>query len=150
VGEQSFRVEAADSAGNTAAARSAYRVAYDFEGFLRPVRNRPNVNLWRAGGLVPIRFELGGDQGLEVIEDGWPQVAQVECGSGAEPAHGEQARHPRWSRELVYRNRSARYMFLWRTERGWAGSCRQLMLKLADGTVKRADFEFVRRWRDRS
>jgi hypothetical protein len=150
VGEQSFRVEAADSAGNTAAARSAYRVAYDFEGFLWPVRNRPHVNLWRAGALVPIRFELGGDQGLEVIEDGWPQVAQVECGSGAEPAHGEQARHPRWSRELVYRDRSARYIFRWRTERGWAGSCRQLMLKLADGTVKRADFEFVRRWHDLS
>ena len=148
VGEKTFRVDAADAAGNTAVARSVYRVAYDFEGFLWPVRNRPRVNRWRAGVPVPIRFELGGDQGLDVIEGGWPQVAQIECGANAEPAQGRPAQHPRWFRELVYRERRARYVLLWRTEREWAGSCRQFMLKLADGTVRRADFEFVRRWRD--
>lgn len=148
VGEKDFRVDAADAAANTAVARSVYRVAYDFEGFLWPVRNRPLVNHWRAGAPVPIRFELGGDQGLDVIDEGWPQVAQFECGSGDEPAEGEPARHPRWFRELVYRERQGRYVFLWRTEREWAGSCRQFMLKLTDGTVKRADFQFGRRWRD--
>lgn len=150
VGEKEFRVDATDSAGNASVARSVYRVVYDFEGFLWPVRNRPHANRWRAGVPVPIRFELGGDQGLDVVEDGWPQVAEVECGSGTEPAGGESARHPRWFRELAFRRRKARYVFLWRTERDWAGTCRQFMLKLGDGTVKRADFEFVRRWRDHS
>jgi hypothetical protein len=145
VGEKEFRVEAADSAGNSSVARSVYRVVYDFEGFLWPMRNRPHANRWRAGVPVPIRFELDGDRGLHVVEDGWPRVAEVECGAGAEPATGEPARHPRWFRELVFRSRKARYVFLWRTERDWAGTCRQLMLKLDDGTVKRADFEFVRR-----
>jgi Bacterial pre-peptidase C-terminal domain len=148
VGEKEFAVEAEDVAGNTSVARSVYRVVYDFEGFLWPVRNRPHLNEWKAGAVVPIRFELGGNHGLEVIEEGWPQVAQIECGSAEEPAAGEPARHPRWFRELVYRKRKQRYVFLWKTERDWSGSCRQFMLKLDDGTVKRANFKFVRRWHD--
>ncbi len=148
VGEKAFRVDAADAAGNSAVARSVYRVVYDFEGFLRPVRNRPQTNRRLAGLPVPIRFELGGDHGLDVVEEGWPRVAQIECGSGEEPADGEPANHPRWFRELAFRRRKERYVFMWRTERDWAGTCRQFMLKLGDGTVKRADFEFVGRWRD--
>jgi Bacterial pre-peptidase C-terminal domain len=144
VGEKSFRVDAADAAGNTAVARSVYRVIYDFEGFLWPVRNRPATNRWPAGLPVPIRFELGGYHGRDVIEEGWPQVAKIECGSGDEPASGKPARHPRWFRELVYRKHRARYVFLWRTKRHWAGGCRQFLLRLSDGTLRRADFEFVR------
>ena len=146
VGAKQFTVDAADAAGNTSAASVGYRVVYDFEGFLWPVRNRPHVNRWRAGLPVPIRFELGGDQGRDVIADGWPQVAEDECGAGEEPVAGEPAGHPRWFRELVFRHRRDRYVLLWKTERGWAGSCRQFMLKLDDGTVKRAEFEFTRRW----
>jgi hypothetical protein len=148
VGEKEFAVEAEDVAGNTSVARSVYRVVYDFEGFLWPARNPPHLNEWKAGAVVPIRFELGGNHGLEVIEEGWPQVARIECGSDEEPAAGEPARHPRWFRELVYRKRKQRYVFLWKTERDWSGSCRQFMLKLDDGTVKRANFKFVRRWHD--
>jgi hypothetical protein len=142
VGPRQFTVSASDGAGNTAAVTARYGVVYDFEAFLWPVRNRPRVNVWRAGKPVPIRFELGGDQGLDVIEDGWPQVAVVGCDFADEPESGEPARHPRWFRELVYRKRKKRYVFLWKTDRRWAGSCRQFMLKLDDGTVRRADFEF--------
>ncbi len=148
VGERTFRVDAADAAGNSAVARSVYRVVYDFEGFLPPVRNRPGTNRRLAGLPVPIRFELDGDHGLDVVEEGWPRVAQIECGSGEEPADGEPARHPRWFKELAFRTRKERYLFMWRTQRDWAGTCRQFMLKLDDGTVRRADFEFVGRWRE--
>jgi hypothetical protein len=144
VGPREFTVIAADGAGNGAAATARFRVLYDFEGFLSPVRNRPRVNTWAAGKSVPIRFELGGNQGLDVIQDGWPQVAVVGCDFAAEPEFGEPARHPRWFRELVYRRHKRRYVLVWNTDRSWAGSCRQFMLKLEDGTVKRADFKFVR------
>jgi hypothetical protein len=144
VGARDFTVAAADGAGNTAAATARYRVIYDFEAFLWPVRNRPRVNTVVAGRSVPIRFELGGNQGLDVIEDGWPQVAVVGCDFSAEPEAGEPARHPRWFRELVYRKSKRRYAMVWQTDRRWAGSCRQFMLKLKDGTVRRADFKFVR------
>jgi hypothetical protein len=145
VGPREFTVTAADGAGNSAAATARYRVVYDFEGFLWPVRNRPRVNVWVAGRSVPIRFELGGNQGLDVIEDGWPLVAVVGCDFTSEPEFGEPARHPR---ELVYRKSKKRYSLVWKTDRRWAGTCRQFMLKLKDGTVRRADFRFVRGQRD--
>jgi hypothetical protein len=148
VGPREFTVTAADGAGNSAGATARYRVIYDFEAFLRPVRNRPRVNTWVAGRSVPIRFELDGNQGLDVIEDGWPQVAIVGCDFTAEPDAGEPARHPHWFRELVYRKSKKRYAMVWQTERRWAGSCRQFMLKLKDGTVRRADFKFVHGQRD--
>jgi hypothetical protein len=36
-------------------------------------------------------------------------------------------------------------MFLWKTEKRWSGSCRQLVLKLDDGTLRRVELQFVRR-----
>jgi hypothetical protein len=148
VGSRGFTVTAADGAGNTAAATARFRVVYDFEAFLRPVRNRPRVNTWVAGSSVPIRFELGGNQGLDVIEEGWPQAAVVGCDFTAEPESGEPTRHPRRFPELRYRKHGRRYVLVWSTHRSWAGSCRQFMLKLKDGTVRRADFRFVRGHRD--
>jgi len=149
VGLHDFTVEAADVAGNTSSATSTYSVIFDFEGFLWPVKNRPRYNRWLAGVPVPIRFELGGKRGLDVIEDGWPQVAEVDCDFGDEPESGVPAKHPWWTRELVFEKRKKRYLFVWKTDHRWSGSCRQFMLKLKDGTVKRADFKFVRRhWDD--
>jgi hypothetical protein len=142
VGLHEFTVEAADAAGNSSAKTARYRVIYDFDGFLPPVRDRPRSNEATAGRTVPIRFELGGDHGLDVVEDGWPQVAEVDCDFTEAPDRGEPARHPRWFKELVFRRRKERYLFLWKTDKRWAGSCRQFMIKLDDGTVKRADFEF--------
>jgi hypothetical protein len=140
VGEREFTVAAADAAGNSASVTARFRVVYDFEGFLWPVRNRPRVNGWVAGVPVPIRFEVDGGRGADVIEEGWPQVAAVGCDFADEPEGGEPARSTR-------RRRKRRHAFVWKTDRRWAGSCRQFMLKLKDGTVKRADFRFVGRRR---
>jgi hypothetical protein len=145
VGPREFTVVAADRAGNISSATVRYRVLYDFEGFLWPVRNRPRVNWWPAGVPVPIRFGLGGNLGLDVVEKGWPQVAEVDCDFKDEAERGEPAEQLRWIKGLLYFKRKQRYLFLWKTERDWAGSCRQFILKLKDGTVKRADFKF-RRW----
>jgi hypothetical protein len=143
VGPKTFTVEARDAAGGTATETSAYRVVYDFRGFRRPVRDRPAVNRVRAGRLVPVRFSLAGFHGFDVLADGHPQVAEIECGSGAEPAAGDRARLV--GRHRVHWSRWSRsYVLLWKTRRSWAGSCRQLLVGLADGTTRRADFRFKR------
>jgi hypothetical protein len=136
VGEHTFTVAASDTAGNSASASATYRVIYDFD-FLWPVRDRPEVNRVRAGRLALVRFSLDGFRGRHVIAAGYPRVAEIECGSAAEPAAGERARVRR-----VHRARS--YGFAWKTRRSWAGTCRQLLLGLADGTVHRADYRFTR------
>jgi hypothetical protein len=37
---------------------------------------------------------------------------------------------------------------MWKTERKWAGSCREFVLKLDDGSVHVAQFEFTKKKRD--
>jgi hypothetical protein len=85
---------------------------------------------------------VAGRRDREAIAAGWPRVAEVACGSGDEPADGEPAQ-----RAWGHGHHGAD--FVWRTQRRWAGSCRQFMLELDDGTIKRADFRFGRHpWRD--
>ena len=137
VGEHTFTVSASDTYGNGSSSTARYRVIYDFRGFLWPVRDRPDVNRARAGRPALVRFSLNGFHGRRVLAAGYPQVAEIECGSGDEPVSGERARVRRvhWWRG---------YGFVWKTRRSWAGSCRQLLVGLADGTVHRADYRFTR------
>lgn len=147
-GTRTFTVTSGDSAGNTTAETVSYEVAaagHEFEGFLWPVEAFPGVTRWVAGVPVPIRFSLGGDQGRDVLADGYPQVAEVDCGAGETPEQGAPARSA-WGQGLRYRPRKDRYVYLWKTEHRWAGSCRQFLLRLDDGSLQRAEFKFPRRW----
>ncbi len=37
---------------------------------------------------------------------------------------------------------SDRYTYVWKTNKAWNGTCRQLVLKLDDGSIHRAKFKF--------
>jgi hypothetical protein len=41
---------------------------------------------------------------------------------------------------LVYAG--GRYTYAWKTDRSWAGTCRQFIVLLMDGTYHRANFAF--------
>jgi hypothetical protein len=142
VGDHTFTVTAADFGGGTASASSHYRVLYDFRGFRRPTEDPPAVNRARAGLVLAVGFSLHGFHGRDVLAAGSPQVAEVECGAGAEPAVGEPARLVGGRRPVRWSRRAHSYLLLWRTRRSWAGGCRQFLLGLADGTVHRAEFRF--------
>jgi len=34
------------------------------------------------------------------------------------------------------------YNYVWKTDKSWAGTCRQLVVKLIDGTIHYANFKF--------
>ena len=145
-GTRSFTVTATDVAGNSASTTVTYRVvdsSLSFGGFLWPVDAFPAVNPWPAGFPVPIRFSLNGHRGGDVLADGYPQVAEVECGAGETPESGAPARGM-WRRGLRYRHSRHHYVYRWETKRRWAGSCRQFLLKLDDGSLHRAEFRFTR------
>ena len=103
----------------------------------------PALNRWPAGFPVPIRFSLDGYRGDDVLADGYPQVAEVECGAGETPESGTPARSV-WRRGLRYRPSRDRYVYWWKTKRRWAGGCRQFLLRLDDGSLHRAEFRFTR------
>jgi hypothetical protein len=146
-GSYSLTVTATDAAGNSAATTVAYEVRSaesGFKGFRWPVDDYPAINRWIAGEVVPVRFSLGGYEGLDVLAPGYPQVAEVDCGEGEQPTSGRPARSAGWQKGLRFRNRN--YLFMWRTDRAWTRDCRQFLIKLMDGSVHRAEFRFVRSW----
>ena len=45
---------------------------------------------------------------------------------------------------LSYDPTTGQYIYVWKTEKSWAGTCRQLRVKLMDGTSHIANFNFTR------
>jgi len=116
-------------------------VHYDFTGFFTPVDNPPTLNTVKAGQAVPVKFSLGGDQGLDVIAAGYPKSQQVSCNSDA-TTDGIEETVAAGQSSLSYDAASDTYTYVWKTNKAWSDTCRQLVVKLADGTVQRANFEF--------
>jgi Tol biopolymer transport system component len=114
---------------------------YNFSGFFQPVDNLPVVNSVKAGQAVPIKFSLGGDQGLNIFEPGYPRSQQIVCESNA-TVDGIEQTVTAGSSSLSYDLSTDTYTYVWKTEKSWANTCRQLVVKLNDSTFHRANFKF--------
>jgi probable HAF family extracellular repeat protein len=141
VGPKSFTVEAADEVGNVASESRAYGVVYDFGGFFSPVDNPDVLNRVQAGSAVPVKFGLSGDQGLDIFAEGYPRSQRIGCDSTAPVDNTEQAASAGES-GLTYDAAADRYGYVWKTSKAWGDTCRQLVVKLDDGTVHQATFRF--------
>jgi hypothetical protein len=130
---------AADNAGNTNSASATYNVIYVFSGLFQPIDNIPSWNSVRAGSNVPVKFSLGGDMGLNVIAAGYPQWATIPCNTNPSLTVGTSTESPGGS-VLTYDPISNQYHYNWKTNKDWAGTCVQLIVKLTDGTYHRANF----------
>ncbi|WP_432976562.1 PxKF domain-containing protein [Dactylosporangium sp. CA-233914] len=115
--------------------------SFPFGGFLQPVRNQPTINLMNAGRGVPIKFSLGGDQGLAIFPAGYPASQQVTCDTGAPVDVVEQTVTAGGS-SLSYSPDTDTYNYVWKTDKAWAGTCRTFDLRLTDGTDHYATFRF--------
>jgi hypothetical protein len=92
-----------------------------------------------AGASVPVKFSLGGNFGLEIFA-ATPSSAAIPCSGGAIDDVEQTA--PAGASGLKYDVTTNIYAYVWKTERTWAGSCRQLSIRLADGTEHQASFRF--------
>jgi YVTN family beta-propeller protein len=144
-GPHTFTVTARDNAGNTATVTHSYTVAtpqggpgYDFSGFLGPIQDGARV---KAGDVVPIIFSLGGDLGLDVLGDGSPSTARVDCDDASTPT-GSEAALSKGGHGLFFNQRTGHYIFLWQTKRSWKGTCRTFSLALNDGSVHELTVNF--------
>ena len=130
-GTHTFRVDSVDSSGNTASATTTYSVRYRFDGFYSPLAPEPSVVTLKAGDSVPVKFSVGGYQGPDVVSHAvWRPCAATTDDSS--PAAGS----------LAYNAGPDRYTFMWGTDRAWAGSCKELLLMLQDGTTRGAYVSF--------
>ena len=124
---------------NTSTATRTVIVPYEFVGFLPPIHNLPELNSVNAGRAIPVKFSLGGNKGLDIFASGYPQVVPLNCGATvveilATATAGEST--------LSYDPGTDQYIYVWKTEEAWAGSCRQLVVQLNDGSVHMANFTF--------
>jgi hypothetical protein len=114
-------------------------LAYEFGGFQAPVDAPPTVNTVKAGASVPIKFTLGGDEGLGVFFT-TPTATVLACEGGA-PQDSIDTLNPGGS-GLQYDAATDTYTYVWKTSKSWANSCRTLELAFDDGTWFTANFMF--------
>lgn len=117
------------------------RPSYTFGGLLAPVDPMPTLNSMKAGAAVPVKFSLGGDVGLDIFVAGYPKSQIVACDWTA-PVDGVEQTTSAGGSGLTYDPASDVYTYVWKTDKAWAGTCRQLVLSFTDGTIARANFKF--------
>jgi len=141
LGETTVSCTASDTRNNTATKTFKVTVLYNFKGFFSPVDNLPTLNSMQAGPAVPVKFSLGGDQGLDIFEATYPKSQQISCDPTA-PVDGIEQTETANESGLTYDTSTGQYNYVWKTNKAWAKSCRQLVMKLKDGSFQRANFKF--------
>jgi len=119
------------------------RPIYSFTGFFSPVQNLPTLNGLKSGSAGPMKFSLGGDRGLNIMMPGYPRSQTIACdpnvlvlGLDETVAAGNSG--------LSYDAATQQYVYVWKTDKSWANTCRQFVIILSCGTVQRADFKFAK------
>jgi hypothetical protein len=140
LGARSFTVTATDISGNTATKTVSYNVAWAWRGFLPFTRNPPVLNERVAGWLLLLRFSLGGDRGMNILADGYPKSVEVSCANAPAVAGTEDS--TTYQPGLVYLQVIQQYVYVWKTDPVWAGTCRKFILKLNDGSEHVAYYKF--------
>jgi predicted extracellular nuclease len=89
------------------------------------------TNVAQAGSAIPVKFSLGGYLGMDVIADGYPV-----SGSSSDPIATLGG--------LQYDAATDTYTLVWKTDKNWAGTTRDLVLMLFDGTTHKVTVEFAK------
>jgi YVTN family beta-propeller protein len=118
---------------------------YAFQGFFQPVDN-PDVatNSANAGSSIPVKFKLGGNQGLDIFRPGdptsYPKVTLTDCTTAATlDAIETTTANPSG---LSYDPATDTYTYVWKTEKAWGNRCGTFQLGLKDGSDHHALFKF--------
>ncbi len=115
---------------------------YGFDGFLPPVENIPVLNRVKAGSAIPLKFKLGGDFGIDVLS-AVPTSAQVACTASVTGDIAQTDTVTANASGLQFSPDTQEYTYVWKTEKSWAGTCREIRFTLkGDATVRRATFSF--------
>jgi Peptidase family C25 len=140
-GPHTLTVTARDAAGLTTTVTRTYQVvAWPFSGFFFPAKPFPAFAKFVAGLPLPLSFSLDGFRGLKILEGGSIKTQQIKCNApGPVPGNVNAVVVV----PLVYVKLLDTYAIVIRTDRAWRGTCRQVVMTLADGSVHRANFQFV-------
>jgi hypothetical protein len=96
------------------------------------------LNSANAGRTVPIRWKLPGTGGIGAVVS--ITSRQISC--DGRPTEQVPDTAPTGPSELTFIAAEEEFLYTWRTERAWAGTCRRLTVRLNDGTAPFVDFRF--------
>ena len=133
--------DANNSPASSPCGSESVSVTYPFAGFLPPVDNPPAINSRKAGAAVPVKFSLGGNQGLNIFASGFPASQQFNCATGV-PIGPMEPTVTAGSPGLSYDSSTGQYTYVWKTDSAWLNTCRSFDLRLSDDTDHFARFQF--------
>lgn len=140
-------LDAAGHAANPAVVHYTVNIpsnTYNFAGFFQPVDN-PGLgptyvfNSVKAGSAIPVKFSLGGNQGLNILSDAISRPANCTTAAITDPIEQTVVAG---NSSLSYDAASDTYTYVWKTDKKWVGTCHVLNIKLDDGTEHLAYFQF--------
>jgi hypothetical protein len=144
VGTRQFTVNASDVAGNTTSRTHAYTVQHAFSGFANPVAAMPMHNVVNAGRTVPVKYVLQDANGAPTTDVAtFVSLASVAatCDATAPSVVAEETTAA-GSTQIRWDAAAQQFVYNWKTEQDWQGTCRVLQLTLNDGTKHAAMFQF--------
>ena len=140
-GTDSFTYQASDGQLVSNTATVTIQVRYRFTGFFQPVDNLPVVNRASAGQAIPLKFSLTGYQGLAIFASAVPSSQPSGCGGNA-PVDDIDATAAASTSGLHYEPGSDTYTYVWKTDKSWKNTCRQVTVRLDDGSTRMLLFQF--------
>lgn len=90
---------------------------------------------------IPVKFSLNGDKGLNIFAAAFPVSQQLTCSDGA-PISTVEETVTAGNSSISYDAMTDLYKYVWKTDKTWKGTCRQLIVKLNDSSVHAANFQF--------
>jgi uncharacterized repeat protein (TIGR01451 family) len=139
VGTTTNTFTATDAFNNSASCSFTVTVLYNFTGFFSPVGNPPTLNSVNAGRAIPVKFSLSGNKGLNIFAPDNPYSVSFNCAT-SDPGVDVVETVTAGGSSLSFGG--DQYNYVWKTESSWAGTCRQLVVTLNDGSVHTANFKF--------
>jgi len=117
--------------GSEASATFSVRYAFAWQ---RPT-NSPAISV-NAGSTVPVRWTITNANGAAISDLGVvTEITSAPCPSGARIRASSAG-----NSDLRYN--TDHFVFNWKTEKAWAGSCRDLIVQLNDGSSHSLTFQF--------
>lgn len=114
-----------------------YPDTFDFTGFFAPV-SMDAPNLAKPGQAIPVKFSLGGDQGLDVVTSARFLAEGTDSSPDGEPLPVTTAGNS----GLSYNASTDTYTYVWKTAKSLSLKTGRFELTLSDGTVHGFDVNF--------